>query len=215
MSTDSYIHAALPGSPGGPLLLLFHGTGGNEQQLVSLGRELLPDASDRLAARRRLGARRGALLPPHRRGRLRHGRPRACARQRWRVSSGRIATRAKPSAMLGLGYSNGANILASVLFAEPDLFDAAVLMHPLIPFEPEIARRSRGQAHADHRRPARSDLPARADVAAGSAFARGEGRCHCGLARRRTRAAGRARSRRRGAFLAPLARRAEQAERQR
>ena len=38
--------------------------------------------------------------------------------------------------MLGLGYSNGANILASVLFEEPDLFDASVLMHPLIPFEP-------------------------------------------------------------------------------
>ena len=40
--------------------------------------------------------------------------------------------------MIGLGYSNGANILASVMFAEPGLFDAAVLMHPLIPFEPEI-----------------------------------------------------------------------------
>ncbi|TIY10078.1 MAG: alpha/beta hydrolase, partial [Mesorhizobium sp.] len=34
--------------------------------------------------------------------------------------------------------SNGANILASVVFAAPSLFDAAVLMHPLIPFEPEI-----------------------------------------------------------------------------
>ena len=43
---------------------------------------------------------------------------------------------AKPSAVLGLGYSNGANILASVVFAEPALFDGAVLMHPLIPFEP-------------------------------------------------------------------------------
>jgi phospholipase/carboxylesterase len=41
--------------------------------------------------------------------------------------------------VLGLGYSNGANILASTLFAAPDLFDAAVLMHPLIPFEPEVA----------------------------------------------------------------------------
>ena len=41
-------------------------------------------------------------------------------------------------AVIGLGYSNGANILASVVFAEPELFDAAVLMHPLIPFEPAI-----------------------------------------------------------------------------
>src|SRR5690606_18040661 len=45
---------------------------------------------------------------------------------------------AKPSTVLGLGYSNGANILASVMFANPGLFDAAVLMHPLIPFTPNI-----------------------------------------------------------------------------
>src|SRR5690606_7870188 len=43
-----------------------------------------------------------------------------------------------PSVIVGLGYSNGANILASVLFARPGLFDAAVLMHPLIPFEPKV-----------------------------------------------------------------------------
>ncbi|EHH13065.1 phospholipase/carboxylesterase, partial [Mesorhizobium amorphae CCNWGS0123] len=45
---------------------------------------------------------------------------------------------ARPSSVLGLGYSNGANILASVVFAAPDLFNASVLMHPLIPFEPEV-----------------------------------------------------------------------------
>jgi phospholipase/carboxylesterase len=44
----------------------------------------------------------------------------------------------KPSSVLGLGYSNGANILASVLFSDTALFDAVVLMHPLIPFEPEV-----------------------------------------------------------------------------
>lgn len=44
---------------------------------------------------------------------------------------------ANPGAeVFGIGYSNGANILASVLFAAPELFDRAVLMHPLIPFEP-------------------------------------------------------------------------------
>src|SRR4029453_10497891 len=45
MSTQDYTHVALPGSPGSPLLFLFHGTGGNEEQLVSLGRELLPEAA--------------------------------------------------------------------------------------------------------------------------------------------------------------------------
>jgi phospholipase/carboxylesterase len=44
----------------------------------------------------------------------------------------------RPSAVFGLGYSNGANILASVLFRQPDLLDAAVLMHPLIPFAPQM-----------------------------------------------------------------------------
>jgi phospholipase/carboxylesterase len=40
------------------------------------------------------------------------------------------------SEIVGLGYSNGANILANVLIEE-GLFDKAVLMHPLIPFRPE------------------------------------------------------------------------------
>jgi len=45
MSRDSYIHAALPGSPGGPLLLLFHGTGGDEHQFTGLGSQLVPGAA--------------------------------------------------------------------------------------------------------------------------------------------------------------------------
>jgi phospholipase/carboxylesterase len=38
--------------------------------------------------------------------------------------------------LIGVGYSNGANILASLLFQEPSQMPAAVLMHPLIPFAP-------------------------------------------------------------------------------
>ncbi|MCY1312825.1 putative hydrolase MhqD [compost metagenome] len=45
----------------------------------------------------------------------------------------------QPRRVIGLGYSNGANILASAQFAAPDLFDATVLMHPLIPFTPPVA----------------------------------------------------------------------------
>jgi phospholipase/carboxylesterase len=43
---------------------------------------------------------------------------------------------AKPSEVIGLGYSNGANILASLIFARPTLFTKAVLMHPYIPWTP-------------------------------------------------------------------------------
>jgi phospholipase/carboxylesterase len=37
---------------------------------------------------------------------------------------------------VGLGYSNGANILSAVAFQHPDLVDELVLLHPLIPWEP-------------------------------------------------------------------------------
>src|SRR3982751_3839019 len=45
MSKDAYIHKVLPGSPGGPLLFVFHGTGADESQLLSLGRDLAPQAT--------------------------------------------------------------------------------------------------------------------------------------------------------------------------
>jgi phospholipase/carboxylesterase len=39
--------------------------------------------------------------------------------------------------VIGLGYSNGANILAATAFAHPDLVDDLALLHPLIPFAPD------------------------------------------------------------------------------
>lgn len=137
MSKDAYIHKLLPGSPGGPLLFVFHGTGGDENQLVSLGRELLPSAT--------IVSPRGDVSE--------HGAGRFFRRTGEGVydmddlarATGKMAgfvkahvEAAKPSTVLGLGYSNGANILASVTFAEPSLLDAAALMHPLIPFEPQV-----------------------------------------------------------------------------
>ena len=74
-----------------------------------------------------------------RRGALRHGGPRAARPRRWRTSSRRTSRRGRPTEVIGLGYSNGANILASVIFARPALFGRAVLMHPLIPWTPEPA----------------------------------------------------------------------------
>ena len=73
MSKDSYIHKILPGSPGGPLLFTFHGTGGDENQFLGLGRDLLPAATVVSPRGDVSELRRGALLPPHRRGRVRHG----------------------------------------------------------------------------------------------------------------------------------------------
>ena len=137
MAKDAYVHAALPGEPGGPLLFLFHGTGGDEHQLVALGRELAPRAG--------IVSPRGDVCE--------HGAARffrraaegvydmadlARATDKMAAFVEAHAAAAKPPAVWGLGYSNGANILASTVFERPTLFQAAALLHPLIPFEPQV-----------------------------------------------------------------------------
>jgi phospholipase/carboxylesterase len=135
--TDDYIHLRHEGTQGAPLLFVFHGTGGDERQLFGAGRQLMPEAT---------------VVSP--RGDVSEG---GAARFFRRTAEGvydmedlargtkKLAAFVKAQAfaagnppLLGLGYSNGANILASVMFAEPSLFAGAVLMHPLIPFEPRI-----------------------------------------------------------------------------
>ena len=44
--------------------------------------------------------------------------------------------RTNPSGLIGMGYSNGANILAAVALEQPELVDDLILMHPLIPWVP-------------------------------------------------------------------------------
>src|SRR5690606_5320066 len=125
-----------PGSPGAPLLFLFHGTGGDEHQLLSLGRELMPEAM--LVSPRGDVSEMGAARFFRRTGEGVYDMD-DLARATARMSGFVRGHAAGGGKVFGLGYSNGANILASMLFATPDLFDAAVLMHPLIPFAPEIA----------------------------------------------------------------------------
>lgn len=121
-----------------PLLLVFHGTGGDENQFFDLGGQLLPGA--RIVAPRGDVNEGGALRYFRRTGegvydmddlRLRTAQMSAFVTARKADGA--------PSRVLGLGYSNGANILAAVQFAAPALFDATVLMHPLIPFAPPEA----------------------------------------------------------------------------
>lgn len=130
-----YQFAETPGVAGAPLVLTFHGTGGSAAQFHGLARDLVPqahvispqgDVSEGGAARffRRTGegvydmddlARRAAAM-----------------RQFVTDAVDRLA----PSAVFGLGYSNGANILATVMMDGPRLFDRAALLHPLIPWQP-------------------------------------------------------------------------------
>lgn len=139
MARDSYIHRVEPGLAGGPLLFTFHGTGADETQFLGLGRALMPEAT--VIAPRGDVSERGAARYFRRTGEGVYDMAdlaRATDRMAGFVAAHRDAANAPET--VGLGYSNGANILASMLFARPGLFDRAVLMHPLIPFEPAEAR---------------------------------------------------------------------------
>jgi phospholipase/carboxylesterase/glyoxalase family protein len=137
-----FIHRFTPAAPAGPrvTLLLLHGTGGNEEDLIPLGQELLPGA---------------ALLSP--RGKvLENGMPRFFRRlaegvfdqedlQRQTEDLARfVADAARKYALqdtkfIAVGYSNGANIAASILLTHPRLLAGAVLFRPMIPFRPRLA----------------------------------------------------------------------------
>jgi phospholipase/carboxylesterase len=137
------IAARSEGKAGAPLLLTFHGTGGTERQFHALGEGLLPGAH--------VVSPRGEVSEGgHLRFFRRHAEGRYdmedLARRTEAMAAFIEGERARTGAprVLGLGYSNGANILASVLLARPEAVDGAVLLHPLIPFAlPEVDLRGR------------------------------------------------------------------------
>ena len=137
-----FIHRFVPAStPNSEVtLLLLHGTGGNEQDLLTLGQELLPGA---------------ALLSP--RGRiLENGMPRFFRRLAEGVFdlddlklqtaalSGFVDAAARKyelqnGKILAVGYSNGANIAASMMLTNPEVLAGAVLFRPMVPFVPQVS----------------------------------------------------------------------------
>ena len=132
-----FIHEFVPGNSDRTLLLL-HGTGGNERDLIPLGRELDANA---------------ALLSP--RGKiLENGMPRFFRRlaegvfdvedlkQRTNELADFIAAAAKhyklaADQIVAVGYSNGANIGASMLLLQPEILRAAILFRAMVPLVPE------------------------------------------------------------------------------
>lgn len=137
MADLSFIHQFVPGDSERTLLLL-HGTGGNEDDLLPLGRELDPAA---------------ALLSP--RGQvLENGHPRFFRRlaegvfdledlkMRTDDLAGFITAAAQhykfdTAKLVAVGYSNGANIATSILLRHPAILRAAILLRALVPFIPE------------------------------------------------------------------------------
>jgi predicted esterase len=132
-----FIHEFIPGDSPRTLLLL-HGTGGNERDLIPLGHEL--DA-------------KAALLSP--RGKvLENGMPRFFRRlaegvfdlQDLKYRTNELAEFVTAAAqhyefatdqLVAVGYSNGANIAASTLLLRPQLLPTAMLFRAVVPLHPE------------------------------------------------------------------------------
>lgn len=119
-------------------LLLLHGTGGDENDLLDLGRLLDPNV---------------ALLSP--RGKvLEQGMPRFFRRLAEGVfdledlqkrtyeladfiESASAMHGFDPTRVVAVGFSNGANIAGSMLLLRPNVLAGAILLHAMVPFLPE------------------------------------------------------------------------------
>lgn len=135
MSRDTYHHFAKQPAAGAPIVFTFHGTGGDEHQFTGLIEQILPDAG--IIAPRGDVSEHGANRFFRRMAEGLYDMADLAARTEKMAGFIRAHREAAEGApVYGLGYSNGANILASVIFKAPELFDRVVLMHPLIPWEP-------------------------------------------------------------------------------
>ena len=135
MSLNTYQFVERPAPAGATLFFTFHGTGGDEQQFFELAQNLMPAAH--IISVRGDVSEHGALRFFKRTGEGVYDMEDLALRTKAMaefVAAHKLRTKA--TRVIGLGYSNGANILASMMFKTPALFDDAVLMHPLIPWLP-------------------------------------------------------------------------------
>jgi predicted esterase len=134
--TVDFVHRFIPGAS--PTILALHGTGGDEDDLIPLARMVAPGS---------------AIVSP--RGKvLENGAPRFFRRLaegvfdladlqiRTRELARFVADAANtygfdPAQVYAVGYSNGANIAASLLLSEPGVLAGAVLFRPMVPYEPD------------------------------------------------------------------------------
>ena len=122
-----------------PTLLLLHGTGGNEDDLIPLAKELAPNAS--------ILSVRGKVLEngmPRFFRRLEEGvfdmedlKKRTDELAEFIVKSS-SAYKFDPGSVIAIGYSNGANIAASVLLRRPEVLAGAILFRAMVPFIPTV-----------------------------------------------------------------------------
>lgn len=138
-----FVHRYIPPEPGaelagGTTLLLLHGTGGDESDLLPLGRAILPGAgmlsprgkvSERGANRffRRLAEGVFDLEDLARR-----------TDELKEFIAGAITTYGLDArGIVAVGFSNGANMAASLLLRYPGVLRGAILLSPMVPFDPD------------------------------------------------------------------------------
>lgn len=136
MTKNEYISFVREGVAGSPVVIAFHGTGGNEHQFTGLIDQMMPDAG--IVAPRGDVSEFGANRFFRRTGEGVYDMDDLHLRTEKMLGFISEVREQNPGREIyALGYSNGANILASMLFRDPSLFDRAALMHPLIPWTPE------------------------------------------------------------------------------
>ena len=141
MKADSFIHRFVPGKAEAPTLLLLHGTGGDEADLLDLGRALSPDSA--LLSPRGTLLENGHVTRWFRR--LAEGVfDEADLVERTHELADFVGTAAgrygfDVGRVVAVGYSNGANIAAATLLLRPDVLRGAVLMRAMVPLVPETA----------------------------------------------------------------------------
>ena len=135
-----HIHRFTPGSgtSASTTLLMLHGTGGDEHDLVPLGASLLPGAailSPRGAVSERGAARFFKRLAE---GVFDLEDLALRTQQLIRFVNGAVEKyELDRSRLIAVGLSNGANIAASVLLTTPNVFSHAILFRAMVPFEPK------------------------------------------------------------------------------
>jgi len=133
------IHRFIPGqgSAANTTLVLLHGTGGDENDMVPLAASLLPGAAV-LSPR---GAVREGSMPRF----FRRSAPGVFDLEDLAVRTKQLIRFVRGAAQkyqvdlartIAVGLSNGANIAASVLLTEAGVFSHAVLFRAMVPFEP-------------------------------------------------------------------------------
>ncbi|MDQ0322552.1 phospholipase/carboxylesterase [Pararhizobium capsulatum DSM 1112] len=144
MTEHGYVHRLKAGAPGKPIFFTFHGTGGDENQFFDFAARLLPDAT--IVSPRGDVSEYGAARFFRRTGEgVYDMADLARATDKMAAYVAAMKEQHQASEVYGLGFSNGANILANVIIEKGDLFDRSALLHPLIPFQPRDNRKIAGR----------------------------------------------------------------------